>query len=325
MTRPDMPRQAGAALLAAMLTVTLVATFAAAALWQNWRSVEVETAERDRVQAGWVLSGALDWARLILREDGRSGGADHLAEPWAVPLQEARLSSFLAADKNNTGNAEDALDAFLSGQITDMQSRMNVLNLVENGKVSPSAFAAFGKLFNLLGIPVSQLQALAENLREASDTGTESSAGAPLMPQRLGQLTWLGLSASTIVALDPYVTLLPQRTGVNLNTASPEAIFASVPSLEMADAQRMVAARTRAHFRSLTDAATAVGLASTLFGEGNVTVGSRYFEVLGTLRLARTQVQERSLVQRDGMTVVTLWRERVTRDPAIPLAPGGKP
>jgi general secretion pathway protein K len=324
--RHKAPRQqAGAALLAAMLTVTLVATFAAAALWQNWRSVEVETAERDRVQAGWVLSGALDWARLILREDGRSGGADHLAEPWAVPLQEARLSSFLAADKNNTGNAEDALDAFLSGQITDMQSRLNVLNLVENGKVSPSAFAAFGKLFNLLNIPASQLQALAENLRQASDTGTESSASAPLLPQRLGQLAWLGLSPASIAALEPYVTLLPQRTGVNLNTASAEAIFASVPSLEMADAQRLVTARTRTHFRSLTDAATAAGLPSTLFGEGNVAVNSRYFEVLGTLRLARTQMQERSLVQRDGMTVVTLWRERVTRDPALPPLPGGKP
>jgi len=46
--------QGGAALLAAMLTVTLVATFAAAALWQQWRSVEIEMAERSRVQSAWV-------------------------------------------------------------------------------------------------------------------------------------------------------------------------------------------------------------------------------------------------------------------------------
>lgn len=78
--------QRGAALLAAMLTVTLVATFAAAALWQQWRAVEVETAERARLQSAWILVGALDWSRLILREDAITGGADHLAEPWAVPL-----------------------------------------------------------------------------------------------------------------------------------------------------------------------------------------------------------------------------------------------
>ena len=42
-------RQAGVALLTAMLTVTLVATFAAAAMWQQWRGIEVEAAERARV------------------------------------------------------------------------------------------------------------------------------------------------------------------------------------------------------------------------------------------------------------------------------------
>ena len=53
-------RQAGAALLAAMLTVTLVATFAAAALWQQWRASEVESAERARVQtAGGQLGQQL--------------------------------------------------------------------------------------------------------------------------------------------------------------------------------------------------------------------------------------------------------------------------
>jgi general secretion pathway protein K len=92
-------RHLGAALLTAMLTVALVASMAAAALWQQWRGVEVEVAERTRSQSLWVLTGALDWARLILREDARAGGADHLGEPWAVPLEEARLSTFLATDK----------------------------------------------------------------------------------------------------------------------------------------------------------------------------------------------------------------------------------
>ena len=50
--------------LAAMLTVALVATFAASALWQQWRAVEIEIAERGRVQSAWVLTGSLDWARF---------------------------------------------------------------------------------------------------------------------------------------------------------------------------------------------------------------------------------------------------------------------
>jgi hypothetical protein len=123
-------RQHGAAILTAMLTVVLVATLTATALWQQWRGVEIEAAQRTRLQSAWVLNGALDWARLILREDGRKGGADHLAEPWAVPLEQARLSTFLAADRSDTLAAEAAQSAFLSGRITDLQSRLNVSNLV---------------------------------------------------------------------------------------------------------------------------------------------------------------------------------------------------
>ena len=125
-------RQRGAALLMAMLVVTLVATFAALAAWQQWRASEVEGAERTRSQASWVLVGALDWSRLILAEDARAGGADYLAEPWAVPLEEARLSTFLAAGQNDTGAADidnAANDVFLSGRIVDLQSRLNVRNL----------------------------------------------------------------------------------------------------------------------------------------------------------------------------------------------------
>ena len=109
-TRP-LSRQRGAALLAAMLTVALVATLAAGALWQQWRTIEVESAERQRAQARWLLTGALDWARVILREDARASGAnagsDHLAEPWAVPLQEARLSSFLSALPDGSSDSDD--------------------------------------------------------------------------------------------------------------------------------------------------------------------------------------------------------------------------
>ena len=118
--------QRGAAILLAMITVVLVATLASAALWQQWRAVEVEAAERTRAQSSWVLTGALDWGRLILSEDGRKGGSDHLAEPWAMPLEQARLSTFLAADRSDTLAADASSNAFLSGKMVDLQSRLNL-------------------------------------------------------------------------------------------------------------------------------------------------------------------------------------------------------
>jgi general secretion pathway protein K len=305
----------GAALLAAMLTVALVATFAASALWQQWRSLEVETAERARVQSAWVLTGALDWARLVLREDARSGGADHLGEPWAVPLQEARLSSFLAAERNvSTDTGPEVMEAFLSGQIIDLQSLLNVNNLVDGGKLSDRDVRSFARLFDLLGLPPAQLERLAENLRFASDTSgsNRSSPMAPLLPQQVEQLVWLGLSAQTVAVLQPYITVLPVRTPVNLNTASAEVIYASVEGLGMADAQRLVAERERSYFRTVGDAKKAIGASDATFAEGQVGVGvaSRFFEVRSRLRLDRLVVEEHSVVQRDGLEVRTLQRQR---------------
>lgn len=58
MSRPRPAR--GAALLVAMVLLSVVATLAAGMVWQQWRAVQVETAERSRHQSGWMLLGALD-------------------------------------------------------------------------------------------------------------------------------------------------------------------------------------------------------------------------------------------------------------------------
>ncbi|GHC75147.1 general secretion pathway protein GspK [Pseudorhodoferax aquiterrae] len=306
--------QRGAALLLAMLTVTLVATFAATALWQQWRAVEVEQSERARSQSTWVLVGALDWARLILREDGRaSGSIDHLAEPWAVPLQESRMSTFLAAENGVSQGGDEGLpEVFLSGSIVDLQSRMNVANLVDaDGKLIEKPLEAFKRLFELLGLPHAELMAMAENLRRASQKQTDDGADVPLRPERFEQLVWLGVSQATLRVLEPHVTLLPQNdTKINLNTASAQVIAASSEDLDLADAQRLVQARTNSPLRDLPSAAKILNpdgpLATT-----NYSVTSSFFEVNGRLRMEGTVVSERSLVQRKNNAVTTVWRQRV--------------
>lgn len=317
MKRRQSAQQAGAALLTAMLTVALVASLASTALWQQWRVTEVESAERDRSQAQWLLTGALDWGRLILSEDGRNGGADHLGEPWAVPLQEARLSSFLAVDKSSSATETPlAMDAFLSGQILDMQSRLNIANLVEDGRVSEADLAIFSRLFSLLNLPPQELSALAIAWQQAS--AKEAPGNAPLRPQRLAQLRWLGLSAASLARLQPYVTLLPGRTALNLNTASAEALSASLAGLSLSQAQRLVDTRTRQHWTSLDEANKALG-GGLRWSTEHHAVASRFFEVRGQLRLDSHALQEQSLVQRQGADVKTLWRERSVQSAPLPV------
>ena len=306
---PQMQR--GAALLAAMLTVALVATFAAGALWQQWRTIEVESAERQRAQARWLLTGALDWARVILREDARAGNAnaptDDLAEPWAVPLQEARLSSFLAALPDGTGNTTEddklAQQVLLSGQINDLQGRLNVANLLQGDQLDANTVIAFERLFDALGIPSAQLSLLTQGMLAAQ----KQSGSSTLMPQRVGQLSWFGMSPQALQTLSPFITVLPTRTPVNLNTASVQVLYATVPGLGLSDAQRLVLQREHQHWASVEAFQKVLGRPVSL--ESSHSVNTRYFEVLGRLRMPQTTLQERSLVQRDQSDLKVLWRD----------------
>ena len=319
--------QRGAAILTAMLTVVLVASLAASVLWQQWRAVEVEAAERARTQAAWVLTGALDWARLILRQDGvENASADHLAEPWAVPLEQARLSTFLAADRS--ASSEDTTDdAFLSGHIIDLQSRLNATNLIMGSPEGQQASKlAFVRLFDLLDLPDGEFELMFENLRlsQIQDSNAENPTrrSLPLAPQEFEQLAWLGLSAPTMGRLRPYVTLLPVATPVNLNTAPAEVLYACVAAFDMADAIRLVRARSLSHLRTLDDAAKITGQALTAFDSTRHDVKTSYFEVRGALQLEQVTVQEQSVVVRESGSppkVKTLWRRRSAIPAGAPL------
>ena len=309
-------RQRGAALLLAMLTVALVATLASAALWQQWRQVEIESAERGRSQTAWMMTGALDWARLILREDAVSAqgaSVDHLGEPWALPVQESKLSSFLSQVQQWR---EDDAEVFLSGRITDAQSRMNLANLTEDGKPSPLALAQLTALFDRLQLPQSELQKLLDqwlaaqplNNSNTRQPASGQSKAAPLVPQQTAQLRWMGLSAATLLALQDHITVLPEPTPINLNTASAEVLSASLVGFDLSSARQAVALRARGHWASLNAAREALGPAGLQLNEKQHSVQSRYFEVLGRMRIDNVVQQELALVRREGNQVRMLWR-----------------
>lgn len=319
-----MKTQRGAAILTAMLTVVLVATLASAMLWQQWRAVEVESAQRTRVQAAWILTGALDWARLILREDARQGGPDYLAEPWAVALAPARLTTFLAAERGEAlvgDDADGAQDAFLAGHLQDLQARLNVSNLIDKGKLHLPSLAAWTKLFAQLNLPESELQALTQQLllAHAQASDPQAAARAPLRPQAVSDLVWLGLSPATLQVLRPFVTLLPMPTPVNLNTASPEVLMASIAGLDLAQARALETARDARHLVTLQDAEQRLGDAAIKLDAAQHAVASRFFSVTGQLRVGQATLQETSVLQRDGMDVKILSRAREVVQSHSPL------
>jgi general secretion pathway protein K len=313
-------RQRGAALLMAMIIVTLIATLASAMVWQQWRAVQVEAAERARTQSAWILAGALDWARLILREDLRaspaSGPVDHLGEPWATPLAEARLSTFLAADKDNT---DDGPEAFLSGTITDAQARYNLRRLIgADGAPVKDEVATLQRLCESVGLSGQVATQITNGMRDA--LATTPAAGAPLMPISVDQLSWFGIDGGSLAALAPYIVVLPSNTPtLNVNTASREVLAAVVPGMDLATSERLV--QLRQHTPFTTPAAFEDQVKPLTVPAGAISVSTEFFEVRGRLRLSDHVLEQRSLVQRFPATgqVSVIRTERVaSSDPANP-------
>lgn len=306
--------QSGAAILMAMLTVVLVATLASAALWQQWRAMEIESAERSRAQSAWILQGAHDWARLILAEDGRKGGSDNLTEPWSMPLEAARLSTFLAADRSDAILADQAGNALLSGQMFDLQSRLNLRNLIVGDKVQAPTAAQFARLFTILNLPNQELTLLLNGLlgaQQAANATVGAALQGPLVPQTVDQLAWLGLSSNTIAQLRPYLTLLPETSKVNLNTASDIVLRAAVPGVDAALAQQLLQKRSNKPWETLDDFVQAAGPFAKLLDTEALATQTRFFELRGTLELDGQPVHVIALAQRDGQRVRILRQERV--------------
>jgi general secretion pathway protein K len=191
----------------------------------------------------------------------------------------------------------------LSGQVNDLQGRLNVTNLLQGEQLDGKTVLAFERLFDALSVPPAQLSLLTQGLLAAQ----KQNSNSPLMPQRVSQLSWVGLTPQALQTLSPHITVLPNRTTVNINTASVQVLYASVPGLSLSDAQRLVQQRERQHWASIDAFQKALGRTVSL--SDTHSVNTRYFEVLGRLRMPQTTLQERSLVQREGQDLKVLWRE----------------
>jgi general secretion pathway protein K len=265
--------------------------------------VQVEASERSRMQSTWLMSGAVGFSRLILRQDDAS--VDHLDDIWAKELAETKISTFLSTDKDNT---DDAPEAFVRGQITDAQARYNLRNLVgTDGVVLPVELETLKRLCAVAGVSADVADRLAQGLRAALAAVNGAGIAASLLPQTVAQLDWLGVDPQTIQQLAPYIVLLPAATPLNLNTAAPEVIAAAFEGLDLGAAQHFVAARP---FNSLAKAQSELGNGAVLT-DARASVASKYFEVEGRLRLADRVLQERWLVRRENREVTPLRRDRI--------------
>ncbi|MCY0389189.1 type II secretion system minor pseudopilin GspK [Robbsia sp. Bb-Pol-6] len=187
------PRQRGAALITALLVVTLAAVLVSGLLWREQVQIRRVENQRQSQQARWVSRGVFAWARLILRSEADSAPVTYLGGVWSVPIAETRLSSFLG--RFGEARAEQGASTWLSGTIEDAQAKFNLRDLVTAGGVSgfdvdPVSLGEFRKLLEELGID-SQLatpvaQRIRQSLMRSVTRGQRADSGNPVSDAMAG-------------------------------------------------------------------------------------------------------------------------------------------
>ncbi len=302
-------RSNGTAVVTALLIVVLATTVVSGLFVREnvtVRSVENRLA---LAQTRWIERAALDWAKVILRADARSGVVDHLGEPWAVPIAETRLDETVTAGAR-IGDASGT--AMLAGQMIDAQSRLNVNGMVQGGQPVPEQVAAFRKLLGLLGLPESLADAVLARVRASQPRTLDGKVILPtdLPLLRLADLmTIAGFDAVAIEKLAAFAIALPKPTPVNVNTAPAEVIAAVVPELDLTGARRFVARRERTFFRQLGDA-SALFEGQPVLPPSLLSVGSGYFIVRGVIRFDRVEATSETLLERSIDRVDIVWQQR---------------
>jgi len=269
--------QRGTAVIIAMLVLALAVAGAAAMLERQDLDARALQSQRDYEQARWMLRGGMHWARSILAEDARSSSIDHPGELWATGLPATQIEQGTVA-----------------GEISDQQGLFNLRNLTPDGKPSPQQVAVLRRLLAILGLPA---------------TLAEAIASQPVA--ELGDLYRVrGVDEATVSRLRAFVTVLPQPTPVNVNTAPPE-VLAAIAGLDLTQARSLARTKTGTPFRDRDEFLARLPRSDTRPGDGEIAVQSRYFLVAGHATVGRADVRMEALLERASGALPTIVWQRI--------------
>jgi general secretion pathway protein K len=302
-------RQAGVAVITALLLTTLAISIVASLFWQQQVQVRSMENQRLQLQTKWILRGALDWAMLVLNEDASSNKYTSLDQVWATPLADTRLDQYIERERVQGEN----FDATLSGSVVDATSRYNLNNLADAGQPLQDHVDIFARLLKNLQLNPALAKTAAQYVARSQAPMVQSQPGPPpsgTPPQqqrgtttmKLVQLEDLlaiqGFTPEMIEKLRPFALVLPKNgTTVNVNTAPAEVLAALVPNYSVMQANSLVEQRKRAPWNDIQMFATQVGAGATVV-TATAAVKSDWFLVQSHIKLDRATLNVEALVSR---------------------------
>ena len=301
--------QRGVALIMALLVVALATTTAAVLTAQHQLSIRRSGNIINGNQAYQYALGAEALAISVLYQDRNDNETDGYQDIWAattVPLP--------------------VQGGYVAGQLSDLQGRFNINNLLQNDKIDPVWVARFERLLEQFEINPAVSNAVVDwldsDLQATGAAGAEDDYYSGLdIPYRaanglissVGELRLIrGLDVEQFNELAQHLTALPQKTALNINTASSQVLMSlgldqsqaeslsREPDTEDADSNTIQPNEENAAFDSVAEFVTLAGQQDNANFAKDLATESNYFLFQGESRVDRGRAVLNSVLYRNN-------------------------
>lgn len=297
-----MKRQSTGIALISTLMVAVIVTLVVVAI-SNRLQLEIARAGHlsHHAQRSYYATSAENWARRVLAKDNTV--VDSLDDDWATVVPKFAVGA-----------------GVVSGHMIDMQSKINLNSLMTGDRVNPATDKQLRSLLRALGIDENLVAVLLDWMDEDQDerfAGAEDGYYSRRSPsyqtanRKLTDLVELkllkGVTPNIYHKLEPFVTVLPFQTPVNVNTAPPEVLEALGFG---GSVEEIVRQRKQRPFNSVEEFLKLVGGGAGVGdqrGEG-LAVASRYFLLDTRVTLADGYLRQNSLLFRETRTAESIRR-----------------
>ena len=321
-------RQSGVALLAALILIMVLMFILSNIFYRHQIDISQTSQALHRDQALLLALSGENWARQMLEDD--NADYDHFGETWAQAIPAMPVDG-----------------GMINGCISDLQGRFNLNSLqgfdtkkldkalTDNIASEPEVW---NQLLALLEIPVyagrveSIIDWIDANSALVGTSGAEQDDYAMLLPPRMianemmvepSELaSVMGYEIFEVQSLMPWITALPDKTHININTASDELLIALGGDLDTQFRDAVVANRP---FEKLSDFYSSIDSelslstpddAANRWPKSLVDITTNYFQLYIEVLLGDVRIEVKSIINRPSSGKPVIISRDITSVPA---------
>ncbi|VAW99038.1 General secretion pathway protein K [hydrothermal vent metagenome] len=304
----NIKQQRGVALLTVILIVTLISITAISMRAHQELDIRRTVNELNHAQAVVYLQGAEYLSKTVLKEDAKKSKIDTLDEDWAMVLPPFPVDG-----------------GTIGGILEDLSGKFNINNLVDaKGKKSIADHRSFQVLLVNLKLDADIADAVVDwiDKNETPEPGGAEDGyylGKDKQPYRAANqliasttelLRVKGINFKVFNKIKNFITALPKRNSININTADKEVLRMISISISDADAQDMVKTRKKNGYKKVSDLLSHSSL-SSLNAEAKgklikLDVKSDYFLLTSTAIIGQLEIRMKSILNRNDKKKVTV-------------------